>query len=327
MELLFLGTGAGMPTSRRNVTSIALRFLDRGAFWLFDCGEGTQHQLMKTPLKLGKLEKLWITHLHGDHLFGLPGLLTSRAHQGATAPLTVFGPPGLQSFIDTALSVSQSRLGYELTVIEAEGDYWPGTDGALYEDERYRIFAARLDHRITSYGYRIEEKDFPGRLNDAKLAALGVPPGPVYGQLKRGHTVTLDNGLVLRPEDFVAPPVPGRIVAIMGDTRFCEQAVRLAAGADVLVHEATFGRDLDELARRYRHATTRDAAEVARQAGVGTLIVTHLSSRYQEDGGQSLLQETREDFANAYVAEDFWGYGIPRKTGKSAASGGEVSPA
>jgi len=313
MELLFLGTGAGMPTSRRNVTSIALRFLDRGAFWLFDCGEGTQHQLLKTPLKLGKLEKVFITHLHGDHLFGLPGLLTSRAHQGVTAPLSVFGPKGLKRFLETVLEASQSRIDYEMRVIEAEENGEPDDLQVLHEDERYRVVAARLDHRIACYGYRIMERERPGRLNVEKLSSLGIPPGPVYGRLKSGQSVTLEDGRVLRPEEFVSLPVPGRVVAVMGDTRFCENAVRLAEDADVLVHEATFAGDLQQLADRYRHATTRDAAEIARRAGAKALIVTHISSRYQESDTLRLLEETREGFGNAYVAEDFWTYSIAKK--------------
>ncbi|GAF07547.1 ribonuclease Z [Paenibacillus pini JCM 16418] len=156
MELEFLGTNAGTPSLQRNVTSMALRmFEERRTFWLFDCGEGTQHQILRSSLKLSKLEHIWITHLHGDHIFGLPGLMSSRSNQGGTTPLTVFGPPGLKSFLETSLNISQSRMEYEWTVVEHEG-------GMIYEDDEVKVESLKLEHRIDSYGYRVVEKDKAG---------------------------------------------------------------------------------------------------------------------------------------------------------------------
>jgi ribonuclease Z len=318
VELTFLGTGAGMPSNQRNVTSIALRLLeDRGAIWLFDCGEGTQHQFMRASLKLSKLEKIFITHLHGDHLFGLPGLLTSRAHQGVLTPLTVFGPQGIKNYVETALVTSQSHLEYKLEIIEFDGAGDPDKLFSIYEDENYRIYAALLEHRIDSYGYRVEEKDRPGKLAYRKLAGLGIPSGPVYGRLKQGIDVTLSDGTILIAADFIGSLVPGRVIAILGDTRACASIIRLAYRADVLIHEATFSRNLQHLAYDYHHSTTDDAAQAALQSGVGTLIMTHISSRYQDDSNEMLLREAQETFTNSYIAIDFWSYAITRKNALS----------
>jgi len=315
VELIFLGTGAGMPSSRRNVSSAALRFNEHGnSFWLFDCGEATQHQIMGTSLKLSKLDKVFITHLHGDHLFGLPGLLTSRAHQGANTPLQVFGPRGLASFIESALHISGSHLGYDLQIRELEGEYLPDAGIPLYEDDRFRVYCGKLDHRIECFGYRIEEKEKAGKLDDQKLAEVGVPSGPLYGKLKKGETVKLADGTVLDGKMFIGRQTPGRIVAIMGDTRANNCTVKLAKDADVLVHEATFSAELQRLAFEYHHATTRDAAEAAIQANAQVLIITHLSARYQDETVEKLLSETQNLFPSTYLAEDRWAYLIaPRK--------------
>lgn len=179
MELYFLGTNAGVPTIQRNVTSIALRLLEeRRSIWMFDCGEGTQHQVLRSPIRLGKLEKLFITHLHGDHLFGLPGLLSSRGYQGGTSPLTVYGPPGLKAYLDISLAVSQSRIPYKIEIVEHTG-------GTVFEDDGFKVEAALLEHRIDSYGYRVTEKDSPGSLNTELLKSYGLKPGPLYGKLKK----------------------------------------------------------------------------------------------------------------------------------------------
>ncbi|MFC5448262.1 ribonuclease Z [Paenibacillus aestuarii] len=308
MEIYFLGTGAGMPSKQRNVTSIALNLLDeRGTYWLFDCGEGTQHQILHSPVKLGRSEKLFITHLHGDHLYGIPGLLTSRSYLGGETPLTVYGPVGVKRFIDTALEVSGAHLSYTLNVVEIE------REGLLFEDETFLVETARLEHRIECFGYRIIEKDQPGKLQLDKLAELGVPAGPIYGKLKQGHTVTLEDGRVLQGADFVGAPIPGRKVVILGDTRYCKGAVKLAQDADVLVHEATFAMDKQELAYAFDHATSVDAANTAEEAGADVLIMTHISSRYQGEEVSLLLQEAQAIHANSHVAKDFWSLDIPRK--------------
>lgn len=297
MELYFLGTNAGVPTLQRNVTSIGLRMLDeRRALWLFDCGEGTQHQILSSPLKLSKLEKIFITHLHGDHVFGLPGLLSSRAYQGGTTPLTVYGPPGTERMTMTTMELSQSRLNYDLSIVEHTG-------GVLFEDESFIVESAMLEHRIDSYGYRITEKDRPGSLDPAKLAEYGLKPGPLFGRLKRGETITLDNGDFLRPEDVLGAPKRGMVITILGDTRPCNNLQPLALNADVLVHEATFLHDLADTAHEYYHSTSKQAAEAARAAGAGQLIMTHFSSRYKdEDQLQPLLEEAQSIFPNTKLA-------------------------
>jgi ribonuclease Z len=304
LELYFLGTGAGTPSRQRNVTAIALKlFIQRGGFWLFDCGEGTQHQIMQSPLKLSKLEKLFVTHLHGDHIYGIPGLLTSRSNRGGETPLTVYGPPGIRQYIETALAVSKAHLQFPLDIVEIE-------EGLIYADNQFKVEVARIEHRIDSYGYRVTESDQPGVLDAEKLLAQGVPHGPLYGQLKQGLEVVLPDGRVVRGADFVGPPRKGRIVTIMGDTRYCAAAVRLSANADVLVHEATFSAQLQELAEQYYHTTSKGAAEIANEAGVNTLIMTHISSRYQDEAVQQMLDEARKVFPRSYIAHDFWEFPI-----------------
>lgn len=306
-----MGTGAGMPTKQRNVTAIALRFYENnGNFWLFDCGEGTQHQLMNSPLKLSKLEKIFITHLHGDHLYGLPGVLTSRSYQGGNGSLTVYGPKGLKALTESILQVSQARLGYALKIIEIEG-------GTILEDSKFTVRAEKLEHRIESFGYSVEEKERAGRLNVELLRQLGVPSGPIYGRLKDGEDVRLKDGRLLKSDELLGPSTPGRKVVIMGDTRICVQEKGLADSADVLVHEGTFASDLESLAHTYYHSTVVEAAQLAKEASVSTLILTHFSSRYQgEEAERMLLSAAQQVFHNTYLANDMWSYMIPRNKGE-----------
>ncbi len=306
MDLYFLGTGAGMPSKQRNVASVALRmFEQRGAFWLFDCGEGTQQQILHSPLKLSRLEKIFISHLHGDHIYGLPGLLTSRSYSGGEEPLTLYGPPGIAEMIRLVLEISRAQLGYPLKIKEI-------AEGMVMEDESMTVETLKLDHRIDSYGYRITEKAKPGPLLMEKLQQAGIPSGPLYGKIKQGNDVTLQDGRVLRAEDFIGKAIPGRTIVILGDTRPCSASLKLAEQADVLVHEATFAGDLEELAHKYYHTTVTDACSTAAKAGVRTLILTHFSSRYQEADMERLLEEGRAIFNNTYLAEDFWSYAIAR---------------
>jgi ribonuclease Z len=295
-----------VPAKERNVSSIALQLLEeRGATWLFDCGEATQHQILHTAIRPRRIEHIFITHLHGDHLFGLPGLLGSRSFQSGETPLTVFGPKGIRQFVETALTVSGTRLRYELNIAEID-------EGVIFDDERFSVTAKRLDHGMPSYGFRVAEKDLPGPLLVDRLKALGVRPGPIYHQIKQGKTVVLEDGTVLDGREFVGPPQKGRIVAVLGDTRFCEAAIELAHEADVVIHEATFAAAEQRLARDYFHSTTTDAAEVAKRAGAKRLILTHISSRYQGEAALKLLEEARRVFPNTELAADFASFSIPR---------------
>ncbi|WP_150268046.1 ribonuclease Z [Paenibacillus tepidiphilus] len=310
MDLYFLGTNAGVPTLQRNVTSVALRLPEeRRSFWMFDCGEGTQHQVLRSPLRLGKLEKLFITHLHGDHLFGLPGMLSSRGYQGGTAPLSIYGPPGIKAYLEISLSVSQSRIPYKMEIVEHDG-------GLIFEDDSFKVEAGLLDHRVDSYGYRVTEKDSPGSLNTELLSSYGLKPGPLYGRLKRGEDVLTDQGQLIQAASVVNEPKRGRIVTILGDTRPCRGALPLAEDADLLLHEATFAHDLAEMARQYHHSTARQAAELAKEAGARELLLTHFSSRYiTAEDLAPLLEEARQVFPNTLLAEEFRSFPVFRRAG------------
>ncbi|MDP5274035.1 ribonuclease Z [Chengkuizengella axinellae] len=310
MELEFLGTVAGMPVRDRNVTSICLRLLqERGSVWLFDCGEGTQHQILRSTIKLSKLEKIFITHLHGDHIYGLPGILTSRAYSGGNSPLTIYGPKGIRDYVTSVLLISQAHLGYDLHIEEIPESL---NEGIVFEDDQFLIETAKLEHRIDSYGYSITEKDQPGPLLIEKLQKAGIPPGPLFSQIKKGIDITLENGEKLIASQYVGPKLRGRKVVIMGDTRICNTSPQIAMDADVLVHESTFTEDLCDLAYKYFHTTALQAAKLARDSNVDQLILTHISSRYQDEGLDRLLQEAKSVHENTHIAHDFWIFPIKR---------------
>lgn len=307
MDIFFLGTGAGVPAKLRNVTSIALKLLEeRGAIWLFDCGEATQHQILHTSIKPRRIEKIFVTHLHGDHIYGLPGLLSSRSFQGGETEVTVYGPKGIEQFINISLSVSQTYLKYPLKIIEID-------EGIVFEDEQFIVEAGLLEHGVTSFGYRVVEKDRPGTLLAERLEAAGVKPGPIYKKIKNGETVELDNGQIVDPVDYVGPDQKGRIIAILGDTRICGNALELARNADLLIHEATFSKEEGKLAFDYFHSTTAHAAETALKANAKMLCLTHISSRYDRQAAFELLREARELFPNTDMAEDFKEIHLPAK--------------
>ncbi|MBU8788943.1 MULTISPECIES: ribonuclease Z [Bacillus] len=307
MELLFLGTGAGIPAKTRNVTSIALKLLEeRRSVWLFDCGEATQHQILHTSIKPGKIEKIFITHLHGDHVYGLPGLVSSRSFQGGESCLTVYGPKGIKAFLETALEATGTHLTYPLVIEEIE-------EGTVFEDDQFIVMAKRVVHGIPAFGYRVEEKDVQGALDAEALKEIGISPGPVYQKLKNGETVTLEDGRTVNGSDFIGPPKKGRIIAISGDTRKCENVKVLAENADVLVHEATFAGGDRELAGDYYHSTTEQAAETAKEAGAEKLILTHISARYQGESVNELINEAKEIFPNSTAAYDFYEYEVKRR--------------
>lgn len=307
MELQFLGTGAGVPAKMRNVSSIALKLLDeRNEIWLFDCGEATQQQILNTTIRPGKIKKIFITHLHGDHIFGLPGLLTSRSFQGGEDELTVYGPKGIKRFIDASISVSYSKLSYPLKVVEFE------EDGVLFADQQFKVEAMRLEHGIPSYGFRMTEADQIGELKADELKALGVPFGPVFGRLKRGEVVTLEDGRVIDGKDYVSEDIKGRVVVICGDTRFTPKSITLAQNANVLVHEATYEADKEKTARQHFHSTSKQAATIALEANVQQLYLTHISARYLGHQVSQLEQEARKVFPKTKVVKDFDTFTIGR---------------
>ncbi|MCO0832200.1 ribonuclease Z [Fructobacillus sp. W13] len=302
MELEFLGTGSGQPSKFRNVASIAMKLLDeRNAVWLFDVGEATQHQILKTTIRPRKIEKIFISHLHGDHIFGLPGLLSSRSFQGAdkNEPLTIYGPKGLKSFVNTALRVSETHLSYPIHFVEIEA-------GTIFEDETFKVVAEPLRHRMEAWGFRVEEKPHAGELLIDKVKADNIPSGPVYGQLKAGETVTLADGRTVNGKDYLGPAQPGRVIAIIFDTMPTEGAKILAKDADVLVHESTYGVSKDEgkMARAHGHSTTRDAAKLAQEMGVKKLVLTHISARYIGPLLKKFISDANKLFNNTYVARD-----------------------
>ena len=308
MKLTFLGTGAGSPSVTRNVSSLGLQWPQRAALWLFDAGEGTQQQVLRSPLKLSQLEQIYVTHLHGDHVFGLPGLLASRsAAQDIGTPVTIFGPPGLEEWLRLTLRLTATGLKFPL-IFEAV------SEGLLYEDDTREVHCRRLAHRISSYGYAVSEKPRPGTFDAARAEALGVPPGPLYGRLKSGESVVLADGRTVNGRALVGPPRPGRKVVICGDTGVTPAVAALAGGADVLVHEATFLSDQAERAVAAGHSTAAEAAQAAHDAGVGTLILTHLSARYESGApphAADLLAEAQAIFPNTLMAHDLWSYEVP----------------
>ena len=305
MRLIFLGTGAGVPSKSRNVSSILLDLAEKSSAWLFDAGEGAQLQLMKTSVGTRKIRRIFISHLHGDHLFGLPGLLGSRSFQENAGPLDVYGPQGIEEYVGSVLRLSSSHLTYPLSVHEV------GDDQILFHEHGFRVRTRLLDHVVPSFGWRVEEDERPGELQVEELRRLGLGPGADYGRLKAGEEVTLPDGRVLDGKDYLGPGRPGRIVAICSDTRPAPATVDLARGADVLVHESTYARAETEKALAYGHSTCVQAAEVAALAGCRTLLLTHFSARYSEEDMGALEAQAREVFPQTHVMRDLREVEIP----------------
>lgn len=306
MELVFLGTGAGMPSKSRNVSSIALQLLEeRGTTWLFDCGEGTQHQILHTAVRPGKIEKIFITHCHGDHIFGLPGLLSSRSFLSGDEQVIIYGPKGVKEFVETTFQVSHTYVKYPITFVEVE-------EGIIFEDSKFRVECIELEHGIQSFGYRVIEKDLPGELLVEELKKIGIQPGPIYKDLKEGRKVTLEDGRIIDGNNFLGQSKPGRKIAIAGDTRMTNKSNLLAEGMDVLVHEATFSKEEARHAYDYFHSTSSQVANVAQSEQIKMLILTHISARYQGEDTDVLLQQAKEIFSHTQIAKDYDRFPIPR---------------
>ena len=309
MQITFLGTSSGVPTRSRNVSSVALRLPQRAELWLFDCGEGTQHQVLRSELKVSQLTRIFVTHMHGDHIFGLMGLLASCGLAGNVEHVDIYGPPDLEEYLKACRRYSQTHFSYPVKVHTV-------SPGVVYEDAEYTVSCELLKHRVPAFGYRVIEKDRTGHFDVAKAAMLGIPSGPLYGKLKRGEEIVLPDGRRVNGADLCGPTLIGRKLVYCTDTVFCESAIALAQDADVLIHEATFAHQDAELAYQRLHSTSTMAAQVALAAQVQQLIITHISPRYAPGNSiepKDLLMEARSIFPNTEMAADFLTVNIPRR--------------
>ena len=306
MQVTFLGTSSGVPTRGRNVSAVALRLPQRAELWLFDCGEGTQHQFLRSDLRVSQLRRVFVTHMHGDHVFGLPGLLASLGLAGTCTGIDLYGPDPLRDYLEGVLRTSSTRIGYPLRshrVKEA------ASSGALLlDDDDITVRCTKLIHRIPAYAYRVDQKPRAGRFDVDQARALGIPPGPIYADLKAGREVVLDDGRIISGSSLCGPERPGSSVVYCTDTVFSEAAVELAQGADLLIHESTFAHAEAEMAFARQHSTSTMAAQTALAAGVKQLMLTHLSPRYVPGNPvtpDDLLNEARAIFPNTELAKDF----------------------
>lgn len=289
-----LGTGSAKPTPERNVSCTAV-FRD-GELILFDCGEGTQVQLTRSSLRPGAIGLICITHFHGDHINGLPGLLGTLQLNQRTDPLTLIGPEGIERYIRSLSRLGVLGVGFKLNIIEVT------RPGVVYQGQGYDLIADRLRHRVPCWGYRLEEPDRPGRFDVEAARALGVPSGPLFGRLQRGEVLTLDNGVIIKPEQVMGESRAGLSLAYCCDTQPCDGVQRLAKDVDLLVHEGTYSPEETRLAHQRGHSSMSDAARAARDAGVERLIITHISPKYVRTNG--FQKAVREIFANTTIARD-----------------------
>ncbi|WP_320667074.1 ribonuclease Z [Prochlorococcus sp. MIT 1307] len=306
MQVTFLGTSSGVPTRARNVSAMALRLPQRAELWLFDCGEGTQHQFLRSNLRLSQLRRVFISHMHGDHVFGLPGLLASLGLAGNSSGIDLYGPDPLESYLTGVMESSSSRIGYPTKIHRVRESAEKNT--VLIDDDDLLVRCCPLNHRVPAYAYRVEQKTRPGRFNLELAQKLNIEPGPIYAALQRGEKVNLGDGRIFDGKDFCGPSRPGTSIVYCTDTIFSEAVIELARGADLLIHEATYAHEDADLAYQRQHSTSTMAAQTAAEACVRQLVLTHLSPRYAPGNRltpNDLLNEAKAIFPNSLLAKDF----------------------
>jgi len=293
LYIVFLGTGGGVPTPERSLSSFILNY--EGQILMFDCGEGTQHQMVKAKIGFGKETKIFITHLHGDHVLGLPGLIQTMSLLGRTKKLEIFGPKGLKEFLEASRTYIQFNLRFPVEIKEAK-------EGVIYKNKKFKVLARWAEHSIPNLAYAFVENKKPGKFHPEKALELGVPKGPLWHKLQHGKKVKLKNGRIIEPSQVVEPPKPGIKIVYSGDTKPCKNVLKLAKNADLLIHECTFDDSLAEKAEVEWHSTPTGVAELAKKASVKNLILTHVSARYKNT--KIFLEQAKKIFPNVRVAED-----------------------
>ncbi|PVX24962.1 MAG: ribonuclease Z [Candidatus Bathyarchaeum sp.] len=302
LQVIFLGTGGSIPTPKRGLSAIAVR--RRNELLLFDCGEGTQRQMIQAGVGFHREAKIFVTHMHGDHVLGVPGLLQTMSLLGRKKKLTIYGPQGIEAFVEAINQTVRFSLTFPLQVSEVEA-------GLVCEEKEYTVHAAQSNHLENSLAYALVEKPRPGRFSTQKAKKQGVPEGPLWSKLQLGSQVRLPNGRIVTPEMVLGPPRSGRKIVYSGDTGQSENLVKLAEKADLLIHEATFEDELTERANEDGHSTPSMAAETAKKAEVKRLVLTHISARYKDVG--LLLEQAKKVFFDTDVAEDFMRLELPLK--------------
>ena len=314
MELIFLGTSSGTPTKSRNVSAVALKMQNSKNWYLIDCGEGTQHQILRTKLSLQRLSVICITHIHGDHCYGLPGLLASASMDGRKNKLTIIAPEGVKLFLDAIINATQLELSFEVIFIKAEeqkntlnlGDF----DVAITE----------LSHRCPSYAYSFIEANIKLTLNKEKLLSEGIEPGPVWGKLQQGQNVSLEDGRILKSDDFLVQTSEPRSIVVCGDNDTPELLNNIIPKPDIVVHEATYTEKiLNQVGTKPQHSSAKRVAEFAQQKQIKNLVLTHFSARYGYGENKSPSINDIKDEAikyyngNLLLANDFDVYHLDKQ--------------
>ncbi len=294
MKVIFLGTGGSFPTKERNPTSIAVR--RQGEVLLFDCAEGTQRQMTHTNISPMKVGTIFLTHFHGDHFLGIPGLVQTMSLMDREEELEIFGPPGTEEKISKLLEIPVFGLKFDIKIQDIPL-------GETVRRSGYEIKTAEIDHSAPGIAYAIVEDERPGKFYPEKAKELGLQPGPDYSRLQQGEEIELPDGSIVKPSQVMGPPRPGRKIVYSGDTRPSEDIVKLAEDADLLIHDGTFSAELEDEADKGGHSTVKEAAEIAKKASVERLVLTHVSPRHTDIS--KLEEEAEEVFPNSVFAEDF----------------------